>query len=399
MSNFIIIPQPKTAFGEILTGSLSPLFQGSFEYTVDNTELIENTVTNGGTVTQATAMAVCTTSTTATSIAQLASVHSGKYRAGLGGLMRFTALFTSPIATTYQLVGLADVTGDSQPFENGLMVGYIGTTFGVHRFQNDTITTVDLASCNDPLDGTGDSGMTYVPTKLNVFQIKYQYLGAGAIEFYIEDDSTGMFVLFHKILYANLNTVPSTYMPNYHFTMYAFNAATTDNIILKSASYAYFVEGLTQIIEVHQPQFSSGSQQKTLVTTEVALLTIRNKSTYNSKANFIDIILENFSASIEANSDKNLGTLRFVLNATLGGAPSYADINATNSIVDIDVAGTTVTGGKEIMSIELAGKNDRLFETIIDLKTYLHSGNTLTLAVSSVNSATFNGYILWRELF
>ena len=39
---------PFTAFGDMRTAELSPQFQGSFEYTVDNTEINTNTVVNGG---------------------------------------------------------------------------------------------------------------------------------------------------------------------------------------------------------------------------------------------------------------------------------------------------------------------------------------------------------------
>jgi len=58
---------PLTAFGDLRTAELTPQFQGSFEYTVDNTELSTNTVVNGGTVTQADAMCVVTSSTTTAS--------------------------------------------------------------------------------------------------------------------------------------------------------------------------------------------------------------------------------------------------------------------------------------------------------------------------------------------
>lgn len=392
--------QDKTsAFGELLTAQLSPIFQGIFEYTVSNTELTTNTVVNGGTVTQATGLAVVGTSTTTASTALLKSKRHAKYRSGQGGNARFTAMFTSPVAATEQLIGLADSRGSSTAFNNGYMVGYIGTTFGFHRFQNDSITTVAMSAWDDPLDGTGASGMTIDNTKLNVWQIQFQYLGAGAIIISVEDDTTGNFVEVHRVHYANQYTVPSVYNPNFHHTIFVNNKATTSNLVLKSASYAYFVEGINSFIELQQPQFSSGIQQKTTVTAETAILTIRVKSTYASKPNFIDIILENISASIEANAANNLGSIRLVKNATLGGTPSYADINATNSVVEIDVAGTTVTGGTTLLAIALANKNDKTLAPLIEYKNILGESDTLTIAATSANSATIQANILWRELF
>ena len=82
----------------------------------------------------------------------------------------------------------------------------------------------------------------------------------------------------HTIDYANQNIVPSTFNPNFHFTICSDNKATTSDITVKTASYAYFVEGQTNFIELQQFIESSGIQEKTSVTTEVAIFTIRNKT-------------------------------------------------------------------------------------------------------------------------
>lgn len=390
----------KTAFGETLVGQLHPQFQGSFEYTVGNTDLNTNTVANGGTVTQASGMAVVGSSTTTASTALFQSKQHAKYRPGLGGNSRFTALFTSPVAGTEQYIGIMGEPGSAEEaFKNGYGIGYNGTTFGFHRWVNDTLVTVDQADWDDPLDGIGASGMTIDLTKLNVWEIRYQYLGAGKIQLCVEDDSTGDFVVVHTVLYANNFTEPSVHNPNFFHTMWVNNKATTSNIILKSASYAYFVEGKTSLIELHQPENASGTKQKTTVTTEVAIFTIRNKSTYASKTNFIDIILLGMGASIEASSANNLATVRIVKNAILGGTPSYSDINTNNSVIEIDIAGTTVTGGKELGAGLLAGKNDGFRILLVPYKIILNPGDSLTLAGSSANSATIKGQTTWRPLF
>lgn len=393
---------PETAFGEILTSQLHPQFQYSFEYTVDNTDLLENTVVNGGSVTQADAMAVLGTSTTTASSAMTESYRHAKYRAGVGGIARFTALFTSPVEGTEQYIGLMDIPGSSATFKNGYAIGYNGTTFGVQRFQNDSLITVAQADWNVDTMGAGElnpSGMTLVHTNLNVFEIRFQYLGAGAIEFCVEDDKTGKFVVAHRILYANKEIEPSTHQPNFHFILWVDNKATTSDIVLKTASFGYFTEGLTTFIELHQPQNASGLKEKTSITTETAIFTIRNKNIYAGKTNFIDIFIENILASIEASSTNNLGSVRLVKNATLGGTPSYTDINTTDSVVEIDVAGTTVTGGKEIAVIPLAGKNDKSNFDFTPFKIILKHNETLTVAGKSANSATMNSAGLWRELF
>lgn len=390
---------PLTAFGDLRTTELSPIFQGSFEYTVDNTELTTNLVANGGTITQSNGMAIVASSTTTTGRARLHSRRRAKYRAGFGGLLRFTAKFTSPVAATIQYMGLADAHGSSAEFVNGLTVGYNGTVFGFQRWQNDVLFEVTQANWDDPLDGAGASGMTLDQTKLNVFQIRFQYLGAGAMQLSVEDDSTGAFIVVHTILYANLNTSPSTYNPNYLMMIHVDNKATTSNIIVSSASYGYFIEGHTEHTEIQQPLFSSEEQSVAAVTTEAAIFTIRNKATYASKANYIDILIEAIGASIEANQANNLASIRVVLNATLGGTPSYADINASDSVVDMDTDGTTVTDGKEIFSFPLAGKNDKIFHGLVSHNILLSAGETITVSGASANSATIKASLLWEELF
>lgn len=280
------------------------------------------------------------------------------------------------------------------------MIGFIGTEFGFHRFSNNSRITVAQSDWDDPLDGTGVSGMVLDVTKMNVWEIRFQYLGAGAISLHVEDDSTGKFVEVHRILYANNFIVPSVFNPNFHGTIWVDNKSTSEALTLKSSSMAYFIEGKNEFIELQQPQFSSGLQEKTTVTTEVAIFTIRNKSIYAGKKNFIDIILENFSGSIEASSPNNLGNLRVIKNATLGGTPSFSDINTTDSIVEIDTAGTTVTGGIELIDLPLAGKNDKASSGFLNvIRIMIAPGETLTVAGSSTNSATIDAFLFWKELF
>ncbi|HDZ14112.1 MAG TPA: hypothetical protein ENH60_04340, partial [Pricia sp.] len=73
-----------TAFGELLVGQIHPLFQGSFEYTVDNTDLNTNLTRNSGSVTQVSGMASVGTGITTDSTALFESKQHGRYRAGLG---------------------------------------------------------------------------------------------------------------------------------------------------------------------------------------------------------------------------------------------------------------------------------------------------------------------------
>lgn len=392
------ISKPLTAFGELSVAPSTPVFQGIFEYTVDNTELNDNTTTSNATVTQATGLAVLQTGAIAGGTAKLTSKRQARYRPGQGGMSRFTSVFGTAVTGTEALIGLADVAATTNAFKNGYMIGYIGTTFGFHRFQNDVVTTVAIADWDDPLDGSGASGMDIDLTKGNVWQIEFQYLGFGSILLSVEDDSSGGFVPAHRILYANANTTPSVYNPNFKHTIWVDNGVTTSNITLKSASYAFFIQGKTKYQEIHQPQQTSGNIEKASVVATTNLFTIRNRSTYAGKQNFIDVLIENVGASIEASSANNIGTIRLVRNATLGSS-SYSNINTNNSVIEIDTSSTSVTGGTELFIIPLAGKNAYELINLSDFDILLHPGDTISITGSSANSATVNANILWKELF
>lgn len=390
---------PLTAFGDLRTAELSPIFQGTFEYTVNNTDINTINTINGGAVTQDNAMACVSTSTTTASQAMLESKTHARYRAGLGALCRFTAMFTSGVADTEQYVGFSGEHGTNATFNNGLVVGFDGEDFGFHRFSNDEKFSIVQSAWDDPLDGSGPSGMTLLPNRLNVWAIGYEYLGSGPMTLFIVSDSAGLFVPVHTIRYTNKFEEPSSHNPNYFFHIHANNKATTSDLIIKSSSYGYFIEGKTQFTENQQPQFSTNFIGKAGITTEEAIVTIRVKSNYISKTNFIDIIMERLVCSSEASSANNLSQIRLVKNATLAGTPSYNDINATNSIVEFDIAGTTVTGGEHVLTAPMAGKNDEGTENLIPYKVTLQAGDTLTAAGTSVGTATMNAEMLWKELF
>ena len=398
-SKGVEVIQLNSAFAEQMVITPSPQWQQSFEYTVSNTQLNKIEISGSATVTQANAMAVVSTGTTASSEAMLRSTHHARYKAGFGGIARFSAMFTAPVAATFQYAGLMDEHGAVVEFVNGYAIGFNGTDATVARFQNDALFEVLQANWDDPLDGSGASGVTLDFTKLNVFYIQYQYLGAGPIYFWTEHPTTGVPFRFHTMTYGNANTVPSTYNPNYHMTFYADNLATTSDLIVSTASYGYFVEGPTELVEFHQPQFTSGTVQKTGITTEVAIMSIRSKATYAGKINYIDILIERFASSIEAGAANNLGTVRVVKNATLGGTPVWNDVNTTDSIMEEDIAGTTVTGGDEITTYPLAGKNDKDVENVIPYKLIVHPGDMITISGTSAASATIRAAVLWKELF
>jgi len=372
-------------FGNLSTTQISPQIQLQFPYTI-NTDLVKTSVTGSGAVTHSVPFAVCSTTAASSSSARVSSKDNLHYRTGQGGLCMFTAIFTEGVAGSVQEVGL----GDSQ---DGLLFGYNGTSFGINRRSNSSDNYIPQSTWNkDKMNGTGSSGVTLDPTKGNVYKIQYQWLGFGVINFFIESQTTGNFILVHQISYPNQNTTTSVLNPSMPLTLSASNTSNTTNIVVKCPSIAAFVEGNISGESV----LYSINNQKTGVTTQLNILTIKCNATFGGISNRKQVRPIQLSIANTSNAD---AIFRLHVNPTLGGSPSYTDINTNSSVVSYDVAGTTVASGKIISSFYLNGNR----ELLVDLSLYpftLNNSDILTISATSSGAAIVaSASISWGEEF
>jgi len=82
----------------------------------------------------------------------------------------------------------------------------------------------------------------------------------------------------------------------------------------------------------------------------------------------------------------------------LGGSPSYANIDAVNSVLQIDTAGTTVTGGTLMYALELAKVESKVLN-LLDAHIKMLPGETLTVSASSASASDISITVRERELF
>jgi hypothetical protein len=379
VSNALDIALPRSAFGEAEVVNPTPVVQADFVYNV-NADMIDTTLTGSGTVTQADAMAVLQTGAASSSSALIETKRYLKYRPGQGCHVRGTALFTTGVADSEQLFGCGDT-------QDGFFFGYNGTSFGIMSRNNSVDTWVAQENWNgDQMDGSGGSsnpsGQLLDQTKGNVYQIGFQWLGFGLINFGIEDSATGRFVTVHQIEYANNNTVPSLRNPSFPILWSVENTTNTSNITLKGASCCAEIEGK---VEYLGPTNAIGNDKTGVTTTLTNILTIRNKSTYQSLTNRTPINILKYSFAVDGTKPANF---QLVKNTTLGGVPSYTDISTNTSVVDYDTAGTTLTGG-QVIDFGVLGSTGSASESgssVTDI--ILLPGETLTLAVEATQGTT-----------
>ncbi len=309
-----------------------------------------------------------------------------RYIPGQGVIIRFTALLTPCAASSTQEIGIGD---DS----DGFFFGCFGGSFGLDRRQNGVDNVVPQSAWNgDRMDGTGPSGQTVNVSNGNVYAIQYQWLGFGAVRFFIEDQITGEFVQVHVIEYANSSTLPTIFNPTLPLHAKAVNSGNATNVLIQTASMGAAFEGPPnpEIGARHAVTNSKGS----VPTTGLSLFAIQNVSTFDGKTNRTDMRIDNASFRVANNAD---GYFAIVRNPTLGGPPSFVLLDATNSIAAMDVTGTTVTGGQVLFMFSGSGTG------MVDLSNYmidLHPGDTLTCEGFSENATiTARCSLGWVEEF
>lgn len=375
-----------TAFGDSRVVQLDPLIQFNFCYGL-NTNIVNTATATGGTVTSTNQLAVATTTTTSGSSASFSSKKFFRYREGMGGLARFTALFSAGKANNNQIAGCGDT-------DNGYFFGYNGTSFGILYRRNLVDTWIPQTSWNrDTMLGTGGStnASNYLldPTKGNIFQISFGYLGFANILFYIFNPYTSSYTLVHVYLYAGLNTVPIVTNPNMSLFWNSINSGTTaSSTAISAGSGALFIDGKN----INEGSIYGRSNFKVNPgTASLNIITLRNNTTINGVTNRSQISISSISFStIDTTASNNAAVmiLNLVLNPTVGGTPAYTNIDATNSLAAFDVAGTTVTGGTIVRSFS-ACYTSSITINFKDNEIILFPSDRLTFA-STLSASTTN---------
>ena len=380
-------PMPVTlnasAFGEPLVAELSPVINVAFIYGL-NTLLVGEVNTGSGAASHSGSLAKVDTTAVTSSSSKLESVRRIVYRPGQGNVARFTAKFTTGVAGSEQKIGIGCGV-------DGLFFGFNGASFGIlHR--NDSVDEwIAQTSWNvDPADGTKTLEVLD-PTKGNVFQITYQWLGFGVLSFAIEDPTTGKFVVVHRVIYGNRNIVPSMTNPSFPIMMEVENTTNNTSIAIESASWGGFIVGRDKLIGLH---FSTGNTKLAVTTTLTNILTIRNLASFQGKVNQVPGWMHIMNVASDGNKPVEFSLIH---QATLGGSPSYADVDTAHSVMEVDIAGTTITGGHLIYSGFL-GKSEGVDIDLDSFLAYLAPGETFTLAARATQTTSdISASLNWLE--
>ena len=345
-----------TTFGESIVAQRFTEILEEFQYTI-NTKTLTDGSENNATVTQSDSMAILTSSTTSNGHAQLESKKKLRYRPGHEGYAFFTSLWANGgVANSKQYCGLFD-DGD------GFFLGYNGTDFVVGYRKNTTDTTVTKSNFN------GDSSFDSIDTsKLNIFMITYAWLGTAPINFWWMNER-GEWVLIHRFELPNTLTGPSVTNPVLPLRFDITKTSGDTSIVMKTASWH---AGIAHDGDTQGDRYFTGSITKNTVSTESVLINFQNVSTFQSKTNKVRVYATLLGA---AGDGTKTGEIKIYKNLAIGGTPSWSNVDATNSVMQKDTAGTvTPSDANLLISIPL-GRNDSKQVDVTNQSFFLDPGS------------------------
>ena len=358
----VSVVEPRGAFGAMDVSQDTPTCQVDFIYGI-NTNLTSNTTASGGVVGWNDGLMNVATVATVSSSASLLTQRYVRYRPGEGVKGRWTAIFTTGVAGNTQLAGLAAGTND------GLFWGYNGTSFGIMYRNRSVDTWFPQASWNvDTMTGglLSGSGQILDPTKLNVYQIKFQYLGGGNMFFYVLNSITGRFDLVHLIRNANTQTQTNFRNPSMNMLWTTYNSASSTAVCkVSGGSGALFVEGIRTFLGplISEDAYLTATPNLTLT----SVLAIRNATTFNGIPNRAFLHLRSVSVAINGGSTATVVILRILRNYT-SGPVIFAPLQGTTAD-----NGVTITSGQSCSSSNVTGPTNyvtvsggtQIFSTVV----------------------------------
>ncbi len=238
----------------------------------------------------------------------------------------------------------------------------------------------------------GDNMMEVLDTtKGNIYQIRYQWLGFGPIEYSIEDE-TGEFTVVHTIEYGNKNTLPSINNPTLPLVYFVENTTNNTDITVMSGSIGGFIEGKNTSNGVRHG--ATGQNLTVAAGVETPVITLHNPIIYEGVPNRTVIRLKFVIASVDGNKNS---VIRIYTNSTLTDA-SFSDVDTGASVGQVDTSATVATGGDFLFAFALAKSGSQLFPLVED-RIDLPPGQFITFTIESANTTESVISVNYEDLF
>jgi hypothetical protein len=280
--------------------------------------------------------------TMAVTSSQYAIVQTKQYHPYLNQKSQeWTMTFTEMGAATNVEKSIGYISSNAvAPFNSNLdgmrIFKDVSNNYFLQVWRNGTkILDIARTSWNDKLDGTGASGMTINWVNFNVMGADFLYLGGTAIAFKIMNGR--MPVIFHVINYANTDTQPIFLSPNkpLRWEIRSTTGSGNMNMICGNVNSEGELKGLGNAITI---KGSAAGFTAPSTGVAYAIAGVRKKSTFRDIAAMIDV----FEATASSN---DYFEVSLILNPTIAGTVTWADVANTPLQSFQGVAANVVTGG------------------------------------------------------
>jgi len=177
------------------------------------------------------------------------------------------------------------------------------------------------------------------PLKGNVYRIQ---LGSnfGTVNFFIQDNDTGLMVLVHQIKNANKNILPNVTNQTFRLGWVAQNLGSTTSITVSGNAAGAFLEGK---IKRSTPPRTEINEQLAVGTVLTNVITFRPRVHFGGKVNRASVIPTQASLSTQSNKS---AFFEIIGNPTFGGDLDFSYVDKDNSIMEFATDAVTVTGGR-----------------------------------------------------
>lgn len=252
-------------------------------------------------------------------------------------------------------------------------------------------TRVQQSSWNgDRLDGTGPSGITLDPTRVQIFWMDIEWLGVGNVR--VGFVINGQFIVCHTFQHANQAGNTTVYMttatlnPRYEITN--TNTTASSSTMKQICSTVISEGGYNPAVSVN---YSTNGTNETRIS---AADTITSLTSIRLNPSFPDAVVLPAQVDILL-LDVRYGQFQLIENATLGNAVWS---NVANSVVQTSATTDVITDGNVVYA-GLTSSRDSLAisEEVakrLQLKRHANSAPiSLTLAVSYTST---NADVLWK---
>ena len=286
------------------------------------------------------------------------------------GFIDFLSTSVGPKVGTFSIVSNGDFVATSTTAQSG--VNHTSNWTYQEDWNFDSMTGVGGT--------TNPSGVTLDPTKLNVYQINFRWLGVGEMRFAVENPLTGDMMPIHHIHYANRNNTVHLDNPSLKVGYVAANLDGNPGVgvSVSGASLMGAIEGIINTTTNPIAAFRTKTGGMNSSGTKFHLLTVKGGMIVNNKINTRELIIKKISA-LTTSSSSSPCFIYLYLDPTTNDPLDFTPLGNASSYSRTD---TAITDGDPIAVFCVTSGAPETID-LDALRIVLPPQRRLTMAISS----------------